>query len=108
MTNSDSNKNIRVFCVDDSPLIRKILTRMISRHTDLELIGTAHNGKAALEQIARLSPDVITLDFEMPEMNGLETLKYIMRDMPAPVIMLSSYSVEGADLTFQALDLGAV
>jgi two-component system chemotaxis response regulator CheB len=108
MSLSESNRTIRVFCVDDSPLIRKILTRMISQHPDLELIGTAHNGRVALDEIARLRPDVITLDFEMPEMNGLETLKRIMQDMPAPVIMLSSYSVEGADLTFQALDLGAV
>ena len=108
MGRSESNTNIRVFCVDDSPLIRKILTRMISQHPDLKLIGTAHNGRMALDEIARLNPDVITLDFEMPEMNGLETLKRIMQDMPTPVIMLSSYSVEGADLTFQALDLGAV
>ena len=108
MNRSEPDRNIRVFCVDDSPLIRKILTRMISQHPDLKLIGTAHNGRMALDEIARLNPDVITLDFEMPEMNGLETLKRIMQDMPTPVIMLSSYSVEGADLTFQALDLGAV
>lgn len=102
------NKTIGVYCVDDSPLIRKILTRMIGEHPDLKLLGTAHNGKIALNEIARLKPDVITLDFEMPEMDGLETLRRIMTEMPTPVIMLSSYSVEGADLTFQALDLGAV
>ncbi|MBN1782471.1 chemotaxis-specific protein-glutamate methyltransferase CheB [bacterium] len=89
-------------------MIRKILTRMIGDHPDFQLLGTAHNGKVALEKIAALKPDVITLDFEMPEMNGLETLRCIMNDMPTPVIMLSSYSVEGADLTFQALDMGAV
>jgi len=108
MSPKEKNKTIGVYCVDDSPLIRKILTRMIGDHPDLKLLGTAHNGKIALDQIARLKPDVITLDFEMPEMNGLETLQRIMKDMPTPVIMLSSYSVEGADLTFQALDLGAV
>lgn len=101
-------KTIGVFCVDDSPLIRKILTRMIGEHDDLKLLGTAQNGKMALDMIAKLKPDVITLDFEMPEMDGLETLRRIMTEMPTPVIMLSSYSLEGADLTFQALDLGAV
>jgi len=108
MTHSKHKKPIGVLCVDDSPLIRKIMTRMIGEHSDLKLLGTAQNGKMALEQIAKLNPDVITLDFEMPEMDGLETLRRIMQEMPTPVIMLSSYSVEGADLTFQALDLGAV
>ncbi|MBN2102904.1 chemotaxis response regulator protein-glutamate methylesterase [bacterium] len=108
MSHSKQEKPIGVLCVDDSPLIRKILTRMIGKHPDLKLLGTAHNGKTALEEIARKKPDVITLDFEMPEMDGLETLRRIMQEMPTPVIMLSSYSVEGADLTFRALDLGAV
>lgn len=106
--NPRPKKKIRVLAVDDSPLIRKILNYMLSDHPEMELVGTAPNGKIALQKIEKLRPDVITLDFEMPVMNGLETLKHIMADMPTPVIMLSSYSEEGADLTFQALDMGAV
>ncbi|NQT24965.1 chemotaxis response regulator protein-glutamate methylesterase [candidate division KSB1 bacterium] len=106
--NSSSKNRIRVLVVDDSPLIRKIMTAILSKYSEFELVGTAHNGKMALDKIARFQPDVITLDIEMPEMNGLETLQRIMSEMPTPVVMLSSYSRAGADLTFEALDMGAV
>ncbi len=99
---------IKVFAVDDSLLVRKILSGMLDRHPDFELVGTASDGMSALDQIAQLRPDVITMDIEMPGMNGLETLRRIMTQMPTPVVMLSSYSKEGAEQTFQSLDLGAV
>jgi two-component system chemotaxis response regulator CheB len=101
-------KPIKVFSVDDSALIRRLLSDMMDTHPDFELVGTASDGQSALERIALLHPDVITLDIQMPGMDGLETLKRIMTQMPTPVVMLSSYSKEGAEQTFQALDLGAV
>lgn len=101
-------KKIKVFVVDDSLLIRTILTRMIEESSEFELAGTASNGKMALDLIAKTNPDVITMDIEMPEMNGLASLARIMAEMPTPVIILSAYSKEGADLTITALELGAV
>jgi two-component system chemotaxis response regulator CheB len=101
-------KTIKVLIVDDSLLIQKILTDIFNNETHIEVVGTASNGKVALEIIARCRPDVVTMDIEMPEMDGIQTLKRIMTQMPTPVVMLSSYSKEGAELTFKALDLGAV
>lgn len=101
-------KKIKVFVVDDSLLIRTIMTKMIEESSEFELVGTASNGKIALDLIAKTNPDVITMDIEMPEMNGLAALSRIMAEMPTPVIILSAHSKEGADLTITALELGAV
>lgn len=99
---------IKVLVVDDSTLIRKIVTDLLAKDQDFEVVGTAKNGKEAIEFIQKNPVDVLTLDIEMPVMDGLVTLKEIMRVHPIPVVMLSSRTEEGADMTFKALDLGAV
>jgi two-component system chemotaxis response regulator CheB len=87
--------------------MRTALSRMIDSDPALRVTGTAHNGAQALEKIVELQPDVVTLDVEMPRLNGLETLKRIMRDFPRPVIMVSSQTRAGAESTLEALDIGA-
>ncbi len=104
---SDSRK-IRVFIVDDSAFMRTALERMFKEDPEIEIIGSAANGKEALEKLARLKPDVVTMDVEMPVMDGLHALKEIMRTNPLPVIMVSSLTQQGARVTLDALDLGAV
>lgn len=99
---------IKVLVVDDSALIRKLLTDILSSDNEMEIIGTARNGKDALEKIEKLSPDVITLDVEMPIMDGLTTLKQIILKYQLPVIMISTLTQQGADLTLKALEEGAV
>jgi two-component system, chemotaxis family, protein-glutamate methylesterase/glutaminase len=98
----------KVLVVDDSAFMRKLITDFISSSPLLEVAGTARNGKDALEKIGKLNPDVVTLDVEMPEMNGIEALKVIMEKHPLPVIMLSSTTMEGAENTFTAMNYGAV
>ncbi|PYI50386.1 protein-glutamate methylesterase/protein-glutamine glutaminase [Paenibacillus flagellatus] len=98
----------RVLVVDDSVFMRKIITDMIQEDERFEVVDTAKNGLEAVEKAKRLKPDVVTLDIEMPEMNGLEALKRIMEDHPVPVVMLSSLTEEGAKETIAALELGAV
>lgn len=108
MSQTSSNaRSIRVMVADDSAFMRTALTRMIQSDAALDVVGTAQNGLDALEKIPALQPDVITLDIEMPQLNGLETLKRIMRDYPRPVIMISSLTQHGAETTFEALDAGA-
>jgi two-component system chemotaxis response regulator CheB len=99
---------IKVLVVDDSPLIRQVLCHMLEEEPEIVVAGTALNGKEALEKIAVLKPDVVTLDIEMPIMNGLEALAKIMETSPLPVIMVSHLTVEGAEPTIKALELGAV
>ncbi len=101
-------KKIKVLIVDDSLFIRRVLSKIISSDTDLEVVGTAMNGKIAIQSIPHLKPDCITLDIEMPEMDGLTTLKYIMEHFPTPVIIVSSYTRKCAMLTIEALKYGAV
>ncbi|GAB6005065.1 chemotaxis response regulator protein-glutamate methylesterase [Geobacillus sp. G4] len=101
-------KTIKVLVVDDSAFMRKWISDFLSEHPRLEVIGTARNGREALEKIAALRPDVVTLDVEMPVMNGLETLQRIMRDHPVPVVMVSSTTTEGAENTIAAMQYGAV
>ena len=99
---------IKVLIVDDSTLFRQILAGVFAEEPEIEIVGTARNGQEALQQIASLKPDVITMDIEMPVMDGLECLAKIMADNPLPVIMVSSYSIAGAEPTIKAFELGAV
>ncbi|MBU5254776.1 protein-glutamate methylesterase/protein-glutamine glutaminase [Tissierella praeacuta] len=100
---------IKVLIVDDSALIRKILTDILTSDTEISVVGTARNGQEALEKIEVLKPDIVTLDIEMPLMDGLTTLKHIVsKHSKLPVIMISSLTSEGAELTLKALDEGAV
>ena len=102
------NKNrIRVLVVDDSALMRKLIPQMLAADESLEVVGTAMDGTFCLKKIEELKPNVVTLDLEMPGMNGIDTLKEIMRREPVPVIVFSSHSTEGASVTMKALGLGA-
>ncbi len=98
---------ITVLVVDDSAFMRTALARMIGSDPDLEVAGTACDGSEALEKIASLDPDVVTLDIEMPKLDGLETLRRIMAQCPRPVIMVSASTVNDAEITFKALGAGA-
>lgn len=99
---------IRLLIVDDSALMRKIIKQMAESDPDIEVVGTARDGLEGTEMAAALTPDVITMDVEMPRMTGLEALSIIMHKTPTPVIMLSSLTAEGAKSTFDALEAGAV
>ncbi len=101
-------ERVRVLVVDDSALMRKLIPIILERDPDIEVIGTAMDGAFALRKIAELHPDVVTLDLEMPRMDGIETLRTIMRNAPLPVIVFSTHSKEGAYSTFKALALGAI
>lgn len=103
-----SKDRIRVLVVDDSALMRKLIPMILERDPDIEVVGTAMDGAFALRKIEELRPDVITLDLEMPRMDGLETLRTIMRSAPLPIIVFSTHSREGAYSTFKALALGAI
>lgn len=98
---------IRVLVADDSAVMRSAVSRLLQSDPDIQVVGIAKDGQQAVQQVAALDPDVVTLDLEMPVMNGLQALEGIMRDSPRPVIMFSSLTVEGAEATFDALSLGA-
>ncbi|MGO8689164.1 MAG: protein-glutamate methylesterase/protein-glutamine glutaminase [Thermoguttaceae bacterium] len=99
---------IRVLVVDDSAVLRKLLCDHVAGDAGMEVVGTAGNGRQALEMIDSLHPDVVTLDIQMPVMDGLETLDALLARRPVPVIMVSSLSQRGADITLEALDRGAL
>ncbi len=99
---------IKALIVDDSAFMRKSLSIFLSSDPDIEIVGTAKDGIEAYEMAKKLNPDVITLDIEMPRMDGLTALKKIMADCPTSVIMVSSLTTEGADATIKAMELGAV
>lgn len=101
-------KKITVLVVDDSALIRKLLTEIINNQPDMEVIGAAADPLAAREMIREVNPDVLTLDVEMPKMDGLDFLEKLMRLRPMPVVMVSTLTEKGSDVTFRALELGAV
>ena len=101
-------ERVKVLVVDDSALMRKLIPLILERDPDVEVVGTAMDGAFALRKIAELKPDVVTLDLEMPRMDGIETLRMIMRSAPLPVIVFSTHSKEGAYSTFKALALGAI
>jgi two-component system chemotaxis response regulator CheB len=103
----NNSKRIRVLIADDSSVIRAALSRIVESDRELQIVGYAVDGVDVLEQIRILDPDVVTLDIEMPRMNGLEALTRIMAESPRPVIMLSSLSREGTQSTFDALERGA-
>jgi two-component system chemotaxis response regulator CheB len=102
------SERIRVLVVDDSALMRKLIPAILARDTSIEVVGTAMDGAFALKKIEELQPDVVTLDLEMPRMDGMETLRLIMRRAPLPVILFSTHSKEGGYATFKALAMGAV
>jgi two-component system chemotaxis response regulator CheB len=99
---------IRVLVVDDSALMRKLIPAILARDSSIEVVGTAMDGAFALKKIEELQPDVVTLDLEMPRMDGMETLRMIMKSAPLPVILFSTHSKKGGYATFKALALGAV
>lgn len=99
---------IRVLVVDDSAFMRQAISSLLKSSGEIEVIGTARDGVEAIEKVSELNPDVVTLDVEMPRLDGLEVLKKIMAENPRPVIMLSSLTQVGAETTIQALLAGAV
>lgn len=107
MNNEGNKPQIRVLVVDDSAFMRTALSRMIGVDPEMRVVGTAANGTEALQKIVPLNPDVITLDVQMPGLDGLETLRLIMAQFPRPVIMVSSLTVKDAETTFSALEAGA-
>ncbi len=100
--------SIRVLVVDDSALIREVLSSTLAKDGDIEVVGTAEDPLVARQRIKELNPDVVTLDIEMPNMNGLEFLSKLMRLRPTPVVMVSTLTQKGASETMLALELGAV
>jgi two-component system, chemotaxis family, protein-glutamate methylesterase/glutaminase len=102
------SKNIKVLVVDDSAVVRKVFTEELSREAGIEVVGTAPDPYVARDKIVRLAPDVITLDIEMPRMDGLTFLKKLMRYHPVPVIIVSSLTKAGGKLALEALSLGAL
>ncbi len=98
---------IRVLVVDDSALMRKLIPQLLERDNSIHVVGTAMDGAFALKKIEELKPDAITLDLEMPRMDGIETLRRIMRQLQVPVVVVSAHTREGASTTFKALHMGA-
>src|SRR6266478_5712114 len=101
------SKGLRVLVIDDSALMRKLIPKILERDASIEVVGKAMDGNFGLKKIEELAPQVITLDLEMPGMNGIDTLKEIMRRWRLPVIVVSSHSTAGAAITLKALGLGA-
>jgi chemotaxis response regulator CheB len=99
---------IRVLIIDDSLLIRKVLTEILSSSADIEVVGSAEDPLIAREMIKELNPDVLTLDIEMPRMDGITFLRNLMRLRPMPVVMISALTESNAEVTLTALELGAV
>ncbi len=101
-------KNIRVLVVDDSAIVRKVFTEELSREKDIEVVGTAPDPYIARDKIVKLKPDVITLDIEMPRMDGITFLRKLMKHFPLPVIIVSSLTQKGSKLALEALTIGAL
>ena len=103
-----SKNKIKVLVIDDSALVRKMLSQILNSDKDIEVIATAHDPIIAREKIKKLNPDVLTLDVEMPKMDGITFLENLMRLRPMPVVMVSTLTETGAEITLDALELGAV
>ncbi len=103
-----ATKQIRVLVVDDSAFMRKALSMMLEEDPGIVIVGTARNGEEGVEKVKRLKPDLVTMDIEMPRMDGLTALRLIMKDCPVPVMMVSSLTTDGASATLDALEMGAV
>ncbi|MDH4234330.1 MAG: response regulator, partial [Gallionella sp.] len=103
-----ANRKIKVLVVDDSALIRSVMKEIIDSEKDMECVGAAPDPLVAREMIKEFNPDVLTLDVEMPKMDGLDFLERLMRLRPMPVLMVSTLTERGSDITFRALELGAV
>ena len=103
-----SGNKITVVVVDDSAFMRKALSSMLNNDPNIDVVATAKNGKEGLDVIRQYNPDVVTMDIEMPEMDGLTALKRVMMEMPRPVIMVSSLTTDGAEATLKAMENGAV
>lgn len=99
---------VKVLIVDDSAFMRNALSNMLGSDAEIKVIGTARDGVEAVDKVAQLKPDVVTMDVEMPRMDGIEALRLIMDKTPVPVIMVSSLTMEGAKITLDAMDYGAV
>ena len=99
---------IRVLIIDDSPVIREVLTEILESSSAIEVVGTAEDPLIAREMIKQLNPDVLTLDIEMPRMDGITFLRNLMRLRPMPVVMISALTESNAEVTLTALALGAV
>ncbi len=102
------NEKISVLVVDDSAFMRKALKRMLNSDPTINVIGDARDGLEALDSVRRLKPDVVTLDVNMPKVDGLKALELIMAERPTPVIMISSLTSEGGEVTLKALEMGAL
>ena len=100
--------SVRVLVVDDSAFFRQRISEILSQNSGITIVGTARDGVDAIEKNSSLSPDVITMDVEMPKLNGIDAVRQIMRDRPTQVLMISSLTHEGAQVTLQAMEAGAV
>jgi two-component system chemotaxis response regulator CheB len=105
---SEAGRKIRVLVVDDSALVRSLLTQIINEQPDMEVVGAAPDPLVAREMIKQKNPDVLTLDVEMPRMDGLDFLERLMRLRPMPVVMVSTLTERGSEVTLRALELGAI
>ncbi len=104
----EPSRTLRVLVVDDSAFMRKTISAILNEAEDLEVVATARDGLDAVKKVTDYRPDVITLDIEMPRLEGLQTLGYIMSECPTPVVMVSAYTESGAETTMKALEYGAV
>jgi two-component system chemotaxis response regulator CheB len=105
---SDRSRPLRIVVGEDSPVMQAIIVRTLERDPGIKVVGKGSDGRAVLKLAAELKPDCITLDLEMPHMNGLETLRYLMSEWPTPVVIVSGYSGDGADVALTSLEYGAV
>lgn len=108
MEEAETVANIKVMVVDDSAFMRQVISKMLEKDPDIQVVGIATDGLDALNKVEIFQPDIITLDIEMPKMDGLTCLAKLMETRPLPVVMVSSWAVEGGERTLKALELGAV